>query len=758
MKKRRNFLLISLLLSFFILSILSFNFSSSNKTNASEESSESYAIFEQIAWNNIDYSLQTVDEPWSDELDANNVPINGYCLLIQFKEENKTLDESIIGDLCTSGRGVLAKGYNIDTMVKVNGKNIIDIEDAVCYIHPYNGLFFYFPHDSLTFDETYEYPILTLEKGIHFNDVYLPELAFGFKGELRTPNAWTLLNNKNLEKVAFTGIASNWNNIGYDATHCQSILQFGEYGENYLKKDQIANGNNLVARFADCGFKITVNGIPLWQISDAQVSYLHGFCYVYIVLPSTILTPSNGYKVTTLHIASDCEFYDSLLGEVTLYLFNDEWVIDSPFAPEDEEYDNAFSFSDIFNSEELTLDDDNSIVSGNKDVTLNTFGFFFDYKLMNKDGSFVMYLLGNSAQNGLMLFFNGNTISLYDTTKGSTLLGSNTYSSFLEDEWFSCFIYTRLVDDALNICVCIDEVSYIYITNVSLNNSANIGTNFNIYQGGGAALFRNATLGQDIKKPTINYFGKDIYGVLANSEKIDFADFCYAFDYIDGDLTDYIEIVWPNASLTNDKINKGEWDVIIKVSDKSQNVATRTIKVIAKDNLEVTVTFDGENATTYRVGDHIAKGNNPIKESDKLNSYNFVGWYFNDILWDFENDYVISDMDLTSKFEAVTIEYCLNVTIEGLTNVKSYTLYFVYGTRIDVNMFIKDGYSLKAYINDQEIENFTINDDTNIKLIYTKNNSSSGCGGTLSTSSLLLFTCSIIMLAFNLLAKAKGEK
>ena len=275
-------------------------------------------------------------------------------------------------------------------------------------------------------------------------------------------------------------------------------------------------------------------------------------------------------------------------------------------------------------------------------------------------------------------------------------------------------------------------------------------------------MFKNAVVGADNKKPVLSYTGKKVYGVLVGSEIIDFSNKCSAYDSTDGNVTKYITYNWPEGSITDNKINKGTWEVTIISSDKSNNTAKLVVTVIATDKLDVVVTFDGENPINYRVGDHIHLVTLPNKVDDEGISYRFIGWFYNDRPWDFENDYVVSDMNLVSKYQETTIEYLVSFFIEGLDNTNRYSLYFKYGTEINMQMFVKDGYTLKAFVNNNEVETIKITEAMEVKLVYTPTGSSTnkkkGCGGNIATTSIILSLISGVAFILLVSLKKKGGK
>jgi hypothetical protein len=93
--------------------------------------------------------------------------------------------------------------------------------------------------------------------------------------------------------------------------------------------------------------------------------------------------------------------------------------------------------------------------------------------------------------------------------------------------------------------------------------------------------------------------------------------------------------------------------------------------------------------------------------------------------------------------------------------VKSYSLYFRYGAEISISTFAKEGYELKAYIGEEEVDTITVNDNMNVRLVYTSlnpNNKKKGCGGDITSATLLIpliAGASLILLVF---LKKKGGK
>ncbi len=705
--------------------------------------------YDSIVWNNTDYSFLTTDDWWSGEREANGAPSNGYCVLLGFKEPGKSLtdQDNIIGPDNMIGRGVIGIGYNADYKIKINGVNIIDVEDSKCYIYQGHYVFIYVTDASLSNRDIYEIPTISISEGLRFSEVVLPKCEFEFRGILGEPNCWMHIRDKSsLTRYAFNSIAGGWNNKSADTSHNESVFQFGNVTDS-LRVGGVADSSNLVNRYSDPGKKITINGMPLWQFDDAAVTYTHGRCYFHISLPISCLFPSNGYKVVTLHIENDTEFYDSLLGEVTLYLQDGEWVETKPASTSDDEYDNAFGFSEVFNTQSVTLTKENSSISGNKEGTLDTFGLYMNFRIEKEESVFSISLLSD-----IKVTFNGNHLSV---SQNNSLIESEDVENFVFDDWYTLFIYTRTVNGKAVFTIALDDIIYVSINDLSINYE----NSFIINLSNGVVSFRNALFNVDIKKPILSYSGKAIYGVLVNSEAIDFKNKCSSIDAVDGDLTKLITVFWPEGAVTDGRMNKGIWTVTMKSIDRSGNTAVKEAIVIATDKLDVTVTFDNKNPVTYRVGDLITPDVDPIKEG-----YRFLGWYFNDRLWDFEKDYITCDMNLESRFQEVVSEHMVTFVVQGLDNVSSYSLFFVHGAKVNVELFNKDGYSLKAYVGDEEVQSFIVSSDMIVRLVYTSLNpapapfNKGGCAGDITTSAAILSILSGATFVLLVFLKKKGGR
>ena len=758
MKKQK---FVKLLMSFFAFISVGGSLAVGSKTSlhahAETPAEELTAKYSSIVWDNVVYDEANKFIPSGafGRCSESGLAQEGYVVLAFFTYSDGSGDSGLsLGTLCDASSPETMAASNLADddcakNVKLNGVSINDVANAGLYIYPFNGLLFYLPHDSLDFSQ-YSVPTITVSTKINLGLIDIEPFSLEFKGTLGTQGGWKVAKDKTLMRtVEYQGIAGGWNNVSSGSASKNTILNFGNPDTDFLKNDQTSDPTNLVTVASDCGNMVTINGIQLKYIPGAVISYAHGKSYVYIDLPKTALVPSNGYKIVTFHIENSCEFHDVLLPEVTLYLFNDLWQETCPAYPEDEEYEGALNLTDCLSKEAIKLDAQNTRFDGEFANIPTKFGFYVDYLLTEKEDSVIMFLFGTTGQNGLRIVAKENTISIYDSTSSNRVLGSYELSLFTYGDWNALFVYGELNNGVINVKVAVDDITYIQVPNTALEAPNAIGKKASFVLGGGTAEVRNGVLGRDIKKPIITYMGKAVYGVTPGTKKIDFALKTDAYDFVDGNVNDKIQYIWQEGSLTNDFINAGDWVVSIVASDNAGNKATHKVRVICKDALDVTVTFDGENATTYRVGDNIAKPANPTGNED----IEFVGWYYNGILWDFENDYVVQDMNLDSKFKKVVTEYQVTVNITGL-DINSYSLFFVENTLVSVSIFEIEGYTLVAKMDGEEIDSFRVDKDLVITLEYTNlnpnngdNKDKKGCRGSVIASAGLISLMSGVALA-----------
>ena len=155
--------------------------------------------------------------------------------------------------------------------------------------------------------------------------------------------------------LAYTGIPYGWN-YRENGKYVDTILQFGEYGVDYLggadATTSFADPTNYALSSDPIATNLTINGVAIKDIPGATVSYAHGYNFLYISLPTYELAPNEEYKCVTLHINERTRFKSALLGEVSLYLINGQWTTEAPVTVRAEEDVDYLTASDMFNGED----------------------------------------------------------------------------------------------------------------------------------------------------------------------------------------------------------------------------------------------------------------------------------------------------------------------------------------------------------------------------------------------------------------------
>ena len=93
--------------------------------------------------------------------------------------------------------------------------------------------------------------------------------------------------------------------------------------------------------------------------------------------------------------------------------------------------------------------------------------------------------------------------------------------------------------------------------------------------------------------------------------------------------------------------------------------------------------------------------------------------------------------------------------------MNSYTLYFKHGTKLDLQTFAKEGYTLKAYVDDEEMESIIVTQNMSVKLVYSSNNPpvKRGCGGEIvSTTIFIPSICAFGVVILLAIKKMGGKK
>ena len=386
--------------------------------------------------------------------------------------------------------------------------------------------------------------------------------------------------------IPFSQITYGWNNIT-NAINRNTLLSFGEYDVDYFTKDHHHNSSNQNIKGTDVSKRIFINGRPIKDLDGIVVNNAHGHNYFLISVPYHHLFPQNGYKVTTLHIEEGTKFLDSYLGEVNLYLVNDQWVYEKPSVVTDETYSSLLTVSNVFHQKELSIKD--SRVIGEIDASY-PFSYGQIFSIKDKDGSFSL------SFNNLKINVNKSSISILDN---DSVLGSFTYP-FRVDEQYELL----LTFDSNSLSIALDGI-YCFKCDYQFNNNKVMAF---LESFKGESSHSDTYLGNIYKKPIISYYGQDRYYVQIHSESLNFKGRYAIFDPYDGLISDKTSFEWPKGSLNElNQINEGTWEVMIKVTDSKGFSSSYKVTVIASDIYDI---HDGQvidlvplNIQEYFAGD-----------------------------------------------------------------------------------------------------------------------------------------------------------
>lgn len=109
-----------------------------------------------------------------------------------------------------------------------------------------------------------------------------------------------------------------------------------------------------------------------------------------------------------------------------------------------------------------------------------------------------------------------------------------------------------------------------------------------------------------------------------------------------------------NAETSDEVSNNDE----ISKSSESSNIDNSSDTGDSSNVIYYTVIFNSDGGTTtenvkVECGSRICKPNNPTKTSTLTVEYEFLGWFYNDVEWDFDNELVFSDLELVAKWKEV---------------------------------------------------------------------------------------------------------
>ncbi len=138
-----------------------------------------------------------------------------------------------------------------------------------------------------------------------------------------------------------------------------------------------------------------------------------------------------------------------------------------------------------------------------------------------------------------------------------------------------------------------------------------------------------------------------------------------------------------------------------------------TALLLPKKDISYSVTFKNDN-TIYLTSDiaqdkTVTKPNDPVKEG-----YNFLGWYYNDTLYDFTKP-ITGNIELEAKWEEIKVQiYTVTFDTDGGNTIESIVVNE--GSTITETIPTKEGYNfLGWYYNDAEFD-FTTKIESDITL------------------------------------------
>ena len=605
-------------------------------------------------------------------------------------------------------------GEGIDEHIRSNGVSFKEIEGAEIYYYQTNLLFLYTPNMNTPL-EGKNYAEITFDENASMFDVLMPNLTLYYAG---IDDVWGIDKpaDANDKLIAFNKINSDYYNNHIQDNNSETILDFGENGVDYFSNDEQPDLTNRATKNYSIGYKLKLNGKPICEYPGSVVSYAHGKNHLYVSIPLEFLKPSGIYKIPTLHLDEATNFVDVSLKEVTLNLFNGKWVSSAETIP-DEKYLSTNNYFDAFDAEDFDVGNNKVKIVGQVPNYENETDFAFEFKNDSENGSLAIYAFSNDEYSGLRLTIDlkNDIFSILDCSQGNVIDSISCH--FESNEWYR--VYFKVVfsnNNSFDYSLAIDDIVYLSGEEIEISSKDFFGEIVAIYSGIGVSSFSNPRPGNDIKKPVLSYNGEEICYFNIGDNMPDLKANCAAIDDVDGDVSDLIEIIWPEGSLTGDVLNKGNWDVTIKTIDNSGNFGILNIKVIVSDPNEVVVTFDGENPTYYTIGSLITKPEDPVKKDDKYATYTFIGWFNGDDEWDFENDYVTADLDLVSRFQTSERKYNVSiVTDEDVINMQ-----LAYGEHIDLSVYEKDGFIMNVICNGEEYKQslYEVRADATINISY----------------------------------------
>ena len=134
-----------------------------------------------------------------------------------------------------------------------------------------------------------------------------------------------------------------------------------------------------------------------------------------------------------------------------------------------------------------------------------------------------------------------------------------------------------------------------------------------------------------------------------------------------------------------------------------------------------TVTM-GETTQKVIEGGKVVKPADPTKESTAEFDYTFEGWYNGETKWDFENDVVTSDIELTAKYTETKRSYTISFNVTGNDAISFESVVVEYGTVYDLSNLL-DGKDVGDYkyaitVDGEAVTSVTVVSDVTVDVTF----------------------------------------
>ena len=323
----------------------------------------------------VDYdTVTTASFIGVNKYNNNNYTDGKYATMLEF--DNKFASES------RPSINLALADYDLGNKMLFNGVAIKDIPGfAAQYYYALDVstpmIVFYVPEAYNVPAEGNEYATLFIPAGTEVFDLTIKEDV-----SLRLKNGkWVGQIKENNFKAVNT---YNNNNFSAAENMYSTMLEFeNKFAENDNTSINLATSDH------DLGNKMTLNGVLVKDIPGFFAAYYYAVdaqtAMLWFKVPAAYITPSNGYKHTTLFIPKSTEIYDTFVGkDVEIYISNDKWMVsDGKWSPNPEELDEFdYSFAVVPDTQDINYN------------AANDYHKIYDWIVDNKDSKKIAHTIG----------------------------------------------------------------------------------------------------------------------------------------------------------------------------------------------------------------------------------------------------------------------------------------------------------------------------------------------------------------------------